>query len=76
VWAIEFSGKLVARETSEGCLAVSLSTEQYPIAFDEDVMSSSDIRCFCHALLRQRQIGFQLVQNLCLLLKGGVQIGF
>jgi len=66
----------VVRETSKGCLAVSLSTKQYPIAIGEYVMTSSDVRCFCRALLRQCQIGLQLVQNLCLLLKGGVQIGF
>ena len=76
VWAIEFLGKFVARETSEGCLAVSLSKKQYPIAVGEDVMTSPDVRCFSRALLRQHQIGLQLVQNMCLLLKGGVQIGF
>jgi len=66
----------MVRETNDGCLAVSLSTEQYPITVGKDVMTSSDVRCFGHVLLRQHQIGLQLVQNLCSLLKGGVYIGF
>jgi len=76
VWAIEFSGKLVVRGAGEGCLAVSLSSEEYPIADDENIMTSSNVRCLGHVLLRQRQICLQLVQYLRSLFEGGFQIGF
>jgi len=72
---IEFSGKLVVRGVVEGCLVVSLSSEEYPIADGENVMTSSSVRCLGHALLRQRQICLQLVQYLRSLMEGGFQIG-
>ena len=66
----------MVRGASEGCLAISLSSEEYPIADCENVMTSSGFRCLGHALLQQCQIGLQLVQYLHSLLEGGVQIGF
>ena len=76
VWTIEFSRKLVVRGAGEGCLAVSMSSEEYPIADGENVMTSSSVCCLGHALLRQRQICLQLMQYLRSLLEGGFQIGF
>jgi len=60
----------------EGCLVVSLSSEEYPIVDGENVMTSSSVCCLGHAFLQQRQICLQLVQYLRSLLEGGFQIGF
>ena len=64
------------RGTGEGCLAVSLLSEEYPVVDGENVMTSSSVCCLGHALLRQRHICLQLVQYVHSFLEGGFQIGF